>query len=701
MQEMRQKLEEDLEQKLPAKGAEEKNRPNPSPSDAIKLNVGGDTSFTTRRDTLTSIPNSRLAQLFCGRWDSALRRDGKGRVFLDVDPVQFRALLAWLVDMKRIEPDSPSPSPPTASLPASHRSGFKELCIYLCGPNAGIAQHGIVDSCNESSNPVEDPKPLRDLKDSLLVSPAQAKQLSTWLKEAPSVAGKPCFKLLFRASRDGFSNQAFHQKCDQQGPTVVVAKSAGGHLFGGYTETSWDSNSNYKNCREAFLFRLGGPGNIQPSKHAIFQNHQQGIYCNAGYAPTFGGGHDLRIYPEGAAAKVAFNMNNSTYSCASPQGNFTYLAEAQQAVVTDYEVFALTSYMDLGAAAESLQAHAEQLQSQLGQSEQDFLRTVLDVCAAALDQGSQLNQAKNSLKLSRMSVDEEAQFLTQFMGTSADIICLNVGGKLMETLQPTLTFLSDSTLAKKFEGSWTLQSDEMVEGGVFFDEDSELFQVVLLHLRLGRLLGSTFSPKLPPGKAGPWKRLLKYFNLQALLKNNLDSELLDAHGEALLAMLQESTQGGSGTEVSLNLIFRASRDGFSNQAFHQKCDQQGPTVVVAKSAGGHLFGGYTETSWDSNSNYKNCREAFLFRLGGPGNIQPSKHAIFQSHPHGIYCNAGYAATFGGGHDLRIYPEGAAAKVAFIVGNTYQSGSPQGNFTHLAEAQQAVVTDYEVFAVVRT
>ena len=479
---------------------------------------------------------------------------------------------------------------------------------------------------------------------------------------------------------------------------MVVAKSAGGHLFGGYTETSWDSNSNWKNCREAFLFRLAGPGNMQPSKHAIFQSHQNGIYCHAGYAAALGSGHDMRIYSEGAAGKVAFSIGN-TYQSASPQGNFTHLAEAQQAVVTDYEVFALTSYMDLGAAAQSLQAHAEELKSRLQPSEQGLLSKALGVLNAALEKGNQLCHETASVRISRKSVDEQAQFLSRFMGTPADIICLNVGGKLMETLQPTLTFLNDSTLAKKFEGSWTLQSDEMVEGRVFFDEDSELFQVILLHLRLGRLLGSTFSPKLPAEKAGPWKRLLKYFNLQALLKNNLDSELLDAHGEALLAMLQESMPG-SGTEVSLNLLFRASRDGYSTQAFHQKCDAQGPTVVVAKSAGGHLFGGYTETSWDSSSEWKDSQEAFLFRLAGPGNIQPSKHGIFQSHPHGIYCHAGHAATFGGGHDIRIHPEGAAAKVTFNIGHTYQSASPQGNLTYLAEARRAVVTDYEVFAVVR-
>ena len=98
VQQKHQQLEQELDQKIPAKfakGEKEKDCKNPSPSDTIRLNVGGDTSFTTRRDTLTAISGSRLALLFSGRWDRSLRRDEKGRVFLDVDPVQFRALLVW------------------------------------------------------------------------------------------------------------------------------------------------------------------------------------------------------------------------------------------------------------------------------------------------------------------------------------------------------------------------------------------------------------------------------------------------------------------------------------------------------------------------------------------------------------------------------------------------------------------------------
>ena len=63
--------------------------------------------------------------------------------------------------------------------------------------------------------------------------------LKGWL---PSQEGKK-WRLLFRASRDGFAAAAFHSKCDKKGPTVTIVKS-GNNIFGGFTEQSWTSPGN-------------------------------------------------------------------------------------------------------------------------------------------------------------------------------------------------------------------------------------------------------------------------------------------------------------------------------------------------------------------------------------------------------------------------------------------------------------------------
>lgn len=47
------------------------------------------------------------------------------------------------------------------------------------------------------------------------------------------------WKLIYRASECGYSAEAFHSYCDDQGPTVIVIKSTDGWIFGGYTTQSW------------------------------------------------------------------------------------------------------------------------------------------------------------------------------------------------------------------------------------------------------------------------------------------------------------------------------------------------------------------------------------------------------------------------------------------------------------------------------
>ena len=47
------------------------------------------------------------------------------------------------------------------------------------------------------------------------------------------------WKLLYRASEHGYSAESFHEYCDDKGPTLVVLKSSGGWIFGGYTTQSW------------------------------------------------------------------------------------------------------------------------------------------------------------------------------------------------------------------------------------------------------------------------------------------------------------------------------------------------------------------------------------------------------------------------------------------------------------------------------
>ncbi|CAK9076265.1 BTB/POZ domain-containing protein KCTD12 (Pfetin) (Predominantly fetal expressed T1 domain) [Durusdinium trenchii] len=503
----REKLDNVFEERLKlscsADGKDEKA--TAKGSDVLKLNVGGDNAFQTRRDTLTAIEGSRLSQMFGGRWDKVLPKDKSGRFFLDLDPQQFRALLSWLVDVKRTPPGSlEETEPPVESLPEEFRPGFLDLCRLLC-------------------------------------------------------------------SRD-----------------------------------------------------------------------------------------DLE-------------------------------SESKKAEEEDTAAFSET----LKTLREALDSTIKQGKMEMDESHADLVEKVMAVAQAALDYECTTRRQNRVLDAQQKAVDIEVDFMRQFLGRGtsgereADIIRLNVSGVVLETFRSTLLFESESQLAAKFGEAWTMQSDEMVDGEVFFDEDPELFKLLMLHLRLKGLLGREFAPQIPAPKRGAWNRFTEYLNLEGMKVVDLvDTKLADSQKQLLLLQWLPLKK--------LKLLYRATQDGFAPANFHQKCDNRGPTVVLARSTGGYIFGGYTDAAWSSTNQYVRCEGAFLFRLCGP-NASPSRHDIFQNHQHGISCSVSYLPVFGGGHDLQLQQCGSQGQATFSVfGHTYNASGTGGQFTFLAEAQTVTVDEIEVF-----
>uniref|UniRef100_A0A671SN90 Interferon-induced protein 44-like n=1 Tax=Sinocyclocheilus anshuiensis TaxID=1608454 RepID=A0A671SN90_9TELE len=68
--------------------------------------------------------------------------------------------------------------------------------------------------------------------------------------------------------------------------------------------------------------------------------------------------------------------------------------------------------------------------------------------------------------------------------------------------------------------------------------------------------------------------------------------------------------------VDLSLLYKASVHGYQASAFHQRCDRQGPTLLVAYNRSGYIFGGYTSVDYTQSGQYITDREAFLFSFQG-------------------------------------------------------------------------------------
>jgi hypothetical protein len=66
------------------------------------------------------------------------------------------------------------------------------------------------------------------------------------------------------------------------------------------------------------------------------------------------------------------------------------------------------------------------------------------------------------------------------------------------------------------------------------------------------------------------------------------------------------------------LIYRASEDSFEASAFHEKCDDKGPTLTIARcKENGTVFGGFTTISWEALENGKVVEgngESFIFTI---------------------------------------------------------------------------------------
>ncbi|XP_073718001.1 interferon-induced protein 44-like [Misgurnus anguillicaudatus] len=78
-------------------------------------------------------------------------------------------------------------------------------------------------------------------------------------------------------------------------------------------------------------------------------------------------------------------------------------------------------------------------------------------------------------------------------------------------------------------------------------------------------------------------------------------------------------------DVDLTLLFKASVHGYNAAAFHQLCDRQGPTLLVAYNNSGYIYGGYTSKDYTQSRQIIVDSEAFLFCLpthgGNPVSIK--------------------------------------------------------------------------------
>ena len=154
------------------------------------------------------------------------------------------------------------------------------------------------------------------------------------------------WKLQYRATKDGFSAQNFHTKCDTVANTLTIIKSTNGNIFGGFTEKAWDSSAqNYTVDPKAFIFSLVNKEN-KPFK-IMCPNGTDAIYCKSTRGPTFGGGFDIHISSDSNSNQTSYSNFGHTYKHAEYQYNTekakSILAGSYNFQTLEIEVFIRTN----------------------------------------------------------------------------------------------------------------------------------------------------------------------------------------------------------------------------------------------------------------------------------------------------------------------------------------------------------------------
>ena len=143
------------------------------------------------------------------------------------------------------------------------------------------------------------------------------------------------WRLLFRATRDGFTTKEFHDICDGKENTVCFVRTEFDHVCGGFVEKAWSSAlGGYtewaQNCPQAFMFVL------RPTVHVFEQTKKRKCSVGHYHGDAWGFGYNDLVLNNGKTGSCRVN-GNYHFSSAEQVAGGTYFK------YTDYEVFQLVS----------------------------------------------------------------------------------------------------------------------------------------------------------------------------------------------------------------------------------------------------------------------------------------------------------------------------------------------------------------------
>jgi hypothetical protein len=162
---------------------------------------------------------------------------------------------------------------------------------------------------------------------------AEALQLKKWVTESTQKDVR--FELLWKAD-DSADADTFHEKCNDQGRTLVLIFTSLGYIFGGYTSVPWTSDEQEEiPDSTAFLFSVTARAKSGPAQNNYAVQH------NKTSGPVFGCGPDIQVEQKfkSLPSIISVNTESNTYPLPSPHTPFTFFCGGQNFLVSSLEVF--------------------------------------------------------------------------------------------------------------------------------------------------------------------------------------------------------------------------------------------------------------------------------------------------------------------------------------------------------------------------
>uniref|UniRef100_A0A4W5JWQ5 TLDc domain-containing protein n=1 Tax=Hucho hucho TaxID=62062 RepID=A0A4W5JWQ5_9TELE len=141
------------------------------------------------------------------------------------------------------------------------------------------------------------------------------------------------------------------------------------------------------------------------------------------------------------------------------------------------------------------------------------------------------------------------------------------------------------------------------------------------------------------------------------------------------------------SHVRLHLLYKASIHGYMHSAFHNRCDGQGPTILVAYNKAGFVFGGYISKNYAQTGQVINDDKAFLYSITDR-----------REKPLRVSSTDGQYGFTDGKHGLNVgvlwFLNNNTATVQIVVGNSYtfEAEEMHGNNLQLTECEVYRVED---------